>query len=248
MMYRRPRFLSGGDQALFVELGDAIDPAINRRVRNLALAIQKEKVPGVTETVPAYCSLLVYFNPQQTNFRTLQAAINELIEHLAEFDLPAPRLVEIPTSYGGEYGPDLDFVAAHNGLTTEQVVQIHTGTPYLIYMIGFMPGFPYLGGVSPRIAAPRLDTPRSRVPPGSVGIAGNQTGIYPLAGPGGWRIVGRTPLKLFDPRREPPALFQAGDCVAFVSIAPDEFDRIEREVAEGTYRVKERPIKSNGDL
>ena len=139
-------------------------------------------------------------------------------------------------------------MAAHNGLTIEQVVQTHTGAPYLIYMIGFMPGFPYLGGMSPKITAPRLDTPRSKVPPGSVGIAGNQTGIYPLAGPGGWRIIGRTPLKLFDPHREPPALFQAGDYVAFVSIAPDEFDRIEREVAEGTYRVKERPIKSNGDL
>jgi inhibitor of KinA len=154
MIYRKPRFLPGGDRALFVELGDAIDPAINRRVRNLMLAIQKEKVSCVIEAVPTYRSLLVYFDPQQTKAKALQHTLSELGQHLGEIDLPAPKLIEIPTVYGGDHGPDLDFVAAHNGLSTDEVIRIHDGTPYLVYMLGFMPGFPYLGGMSARITAP----------------------------------------------------------------------------------------------
>ncbi len=248
MMYRRPRFLPGGDRSLFVELGNAIDPAINRRVRRLMLAIEKRRVPGVVEAVPAYRSLLVYFDPRRTNTETLQQAIAGLSEGADENDLPPPKLLEIPTLYGGDCGPDLELLAAHNRLSPDEVIRIHAGTPYLIYMLGFMPGFPYLGGMSTRIAAPRLDTPRSRVAPGSVGIAGNQTGIYPMASPGGWRIIGRTPLKLFDPCREPPVPFQAGDSLVFVSISPEEYAQIEEAVEQGKYRVKERTVNADGDL
>jgi len=231
--------LTGGDKALFVEFGDAVDPELNRRVRHLMLAIQKEKIPGVTETVPTYRSLLVYFEPLQISSKKLREILGSLAQQPEESGLPKPKIIEIPTVYGGEYGPDLEFAAAYNRLSVSEVVQIHTGTPYLIYMIGFIPGYPYMGGMSPRIATPRLETPRMKVPAGSVGIAGNQTGIYPAESPGGWRLIGRTPLKLFHPDLEPPALFQAGDYLTFVSITPEEFTSIKEAVEQQTYLVKE---------
>ena len=242
MIYDAPRFLPGGDKALFVELGDEISPELNRRVRNLKLAIEKEKVPGIIETVPAYRSLLIYFEPWQVHPKELREILFCLSQQPLESELSKPRLIEIPTVYGGEYGPDLEFVASHNKLSVNEVIQIHTGTPYLIYMIGFLPGFPYLGGMSAKIAAPRLDTPRTRIPTGSVGIAGTQTGIYPAESPGGWRLIGRTPLKVFDPTRQPPALFQAGDYLKFVSVTPYEFIQIGEAVVQGTYAVKESPM------
>ena len=250
MIYEEPRFLTGGDKAIFVEFGDAIDPKLNRRVRHLKLSIEKASIPGITETVPTYRSLLVYFEPLQINARKLRATLHSLVQSLVESEIPKPKLIEIPTVYGGEYGPDLEFVAARNSLSTSEVVQIHTGTPYLTYMIGFIPGFPYLGGMSPKIATPRLETPRTKIPAGSVGIAGSQTGIYPAESPGGWRLIGRTPLQLFDPRREPPALFQTGDYLNFISITPEEFTSIKQAVEQGTYSVKETLMErgENGSL
>lgn len=239
MIYEEPRFLSGGDKAIFVEFGDAIAPELNRRVRNLMLTVQAKKISGVIETVPTYRSLLVYFDPRQISAKKLRETLYSLTQPLAESGLPKPKLIEIPTAYGGEYGPDLEFVAAYNGLSVPEVVEIHIGTPYLIYMIGFVPGFPYLGGMSPRIVTPRMETPRAKITAGSVGIAGNQTGIYPVESPGGWRLIGRTPLKLFDPSREPLALFQAGDYLTFVSITPEEFSSIKEAVEQQTYLVKE---------
>jgi len=239
MNYKEPRFLTGGDKALFVEFGDAVDPELNHRVRHLMLAIQKERIPGVTETVPTYRPLLVYFEPLQISSKKLREILGSLAQQPEESELPKPKIIEIPTVYGGEYGPDLEFAAAYNSLSVSEVVQIHTGTPYLIYMIGFIPGYPYMGGMSPRIATPRLETPRMKVPAGSVSIAGSQTGIYPAESPGGWRLIGRTPLKLFHPDREPPALFQAGDYLTFVSITPEEFTSIKEAVEQQTYLVKE---------
>jgi len=239
MIYERPRFLPGGDEALLVEFGDEISPELNRRVRNLKLAIEKQRIPGVIESVPAYRSLLIYFEPLQMHPKELREILFRLAQQPLESELSKPRLIEIPTVYGGEFGPDLEFVAAHSKLSVNEVIQIHTGTPYLIYMIGFLPGFPYLGGMSAKIAAPRLDTPRTRIPAGSVGIAGTQTGIYPAESPGGWRLIGRTPLKVFDPTREPPALFQAGDYLKFVSVTPYEFIQIGEAVEQGTHAVKE---------
>ncbi|MCK4721851.1 MAG: 5-oxoprolinase subunit PxpB [Dehalococcoidia bacterium] len=239
MIYEEPRFLTGGDRAIFVEFGDAIDPQINRRVRHLMLSLQRERVGGIVEIVPSYRSLLVYFEPQQIDRSKLRQTLHLLAQQTREEGLPKPRLIEIPTVYGGEYGPDLEFVAEHNNLSLPQVIQIHTGTPYLVYMIGFLPGFPYLGGMSPKIATPRLETPRTKVPAGSVGIAGIQTGIYPAESPGGWQLIGRTPLKLFDPSREPPALFQTGDCLSFVSITPEECNSIKDAVEQQTYLVKQ---------
>ena len=220
------RFLACGDSALTVELGQGISPEINARVTALTALITEARLPGVRELVPAYCSLTVQYDSSLTSHTQLTAALTELCRHLDGPAAAAGTLVELPVLYGGFCGPDLDFVAQNAGLSPEQVIQIHSQTDYLIYMLGFTPGFPYLGGMDGRIAAPRLQTPRVRIPAGSVGIAGEQTGVYPIASPGGWQIIGRTPLKLFDPQREQPFLLSAGQRVRFVPIDEAEYRRL----------------------
>ena len=155
------------------------------------------------------------------------------------------KIFEIPTTYGGEYGPDIEFVAQHNNLTIEEVIDIHTSTNYLIYMLGFTPGFTYLGGLDKRIETPRLENPRTKIPAGSTGIAGKQTGIYPIESPGGWQLIGRTPVKLYDPFNDPPVILSAGDYVRFVRIDEEEFLRIKNEVEKGTYEVVVREEVDN---
>lgn len=247
IIYDRPRFLPGGDKALFIEFGNAITPELNHQVRRWLLAIQKTKIPGIIETVPTYRSLLLYYDPLQIGPNELRKKLEALEQKAEDYEFPKPKVTEIPTVYGGEYGPDLEFVAQLNGLSADEAVQIHTGNAYLIYMLGFMPGFAYLGGVSPRIATPRLETPRIKTPSGSVGLAGDATAIYPAESAGGWRLIGRTPLKLFDPHREPPALLQPGNYVVFVSITPEEFARIREEVDQGTYEVSETLMVGKGE-
>ena len=220
-MYESPRFLPAGDQALVVELGDKIDSLTNRRVRNLMDAIEAAKVDGIFDLVPTYRSILVYYNPMRRSPSELRATLTELDRSAEQRNFQDARTVEVPTLYGGEYGPDLDFVAEHAGLTPQDVIEIHSGADYQVYMMGFSPGFPYLGGMSERLATPRLKSPRLEIPAGAVGIAEGQTGIYPLASPGGWRLIGRCPLKLFDPDAEPPSLLAAGDRVRFVPIADE---------------------------
>ncbi|HHY76979.1 MAG TPA: 5-oxoprolinase subunit PxpB, partial [Clostridiales bacterium] len=153
-------------------------------------------------------------------------------------DSEPAKVVEIPTIYGGEYGPDIEFVAQHNNLTVDEVIEIHSSRNYLIYMLGFTPGFPYLGGMSEKIETPRLKTPRTKIPAGSVGIAGKQTGIYPIDSPGGWQLIGRTPVKLYDPLADPPVLLNAGDYVRFVPIDEKEYKSILKQVEENKYKVK----------
>ena len=236
-MYDKPRFLHAGDQALVVELGDAIDPDLNRRVRDLRLAIEKAEVSGVLDLVPTYRSLLIYYDPVRTSANELKDSLARIEGRVDEGSLGKPRVVHIPTLYGGEYGPDLEFVAEHADLSANEVVEAHSGTDYLIYMMGFSPGFPYLGGLDDRLHTPRLESPRTEIPAGSVGIAESQTGVYPVASPGGWRLIGRTPLQLFDPGAEPPSLLAAGDYVRFAPLeSEDEYRAIEATVQSGEYK------------
>jgi KipI family sensor histidine kinase inhibitor len=239
-MAAEPRFLVAGDAALIVEFGDAIDPAINRRVRGLFLSAEGAHLAGVRDLVPTYRSLLVSYDPLQATFATLRERLSNLEAHLDDAPVPPPRVVEIPTAYGGTFGPDLGFVAAHNGLAEDEVVAIHSGADYLVYMMGFSPGFTYLGGLSERIAAPRLETPRTAIPAGSVGIAQMQTGIYPVESPGGWRLIGRTPVSLFDPSRHPPVVVDAGDYIRFVPVTPDEYARTLDAVRQGAWAARVR--------
>ena len=176
------------------------------------------------EAVPSYRSLLVHYDPLQLSCEEVETFLSEMLQKCAETPPPESRLVEISTVYGGECGPDIEFVAEHSGLSVKDVIRLHSGATYTVYMLGFTPGFPYLGGLPEAIAAPRLPTPRKSVPAGSVGIAGPQTGIYPSATPGGWRLIGRTPVTLFDPQRSPPAVLRPGDQVRFVPTPAEEVE------------------------
>lgn len=205
-----------GDAALLVELGNSLDVSVNARVH--ALARRMKSARGVRGVIPGYTTLLVEFDPETLGEDELTDEIRTALGEEQDVGNAERRVVEIPVRYGGEFGPDLEFVARQNGLTTDEVVRIHTATVYQVFMLGFAPGFPYLGILDERIAAPRLESPRKRVPAGSVGIAGRQTGIYPRESPGGWRLIGRTEVRLFDPRAEPPTLLRAGDGVRFVGV------------------------------
>ena len=218
MIYSSPRFLPAGDAALLVELGNEISETVNNRVRALDAAVCRAAIPGVSETIPAYCSLLVQYDPLQITYPQLEQRLAELAAHSASAPAVETPIKEVPTIYGGEYGPDLADVAVAHNLRPEDVIAIHSGTVYTVYMLGFSPGFAYMGNVPEFIATPRLAAPRTRVPAGSVAIAARQTGIYPQSTPGGWRILGRTNLTLFDPQRDPACFFQPGDRVRFVPI------------------------------
>lgn len=231
------RMLAAGEQGLVVEFGDAIDPALNGRVHDFCRRIASLHLPGIIEIVPTYRSALIIFDPFVIGRAELARHAEKLVETEGAQEANArPRLVTIPVCYGGEFGPDLDFVASHNHLGADDVIRIHASRPYKIYMLGFMPGFPYLGGMDGRIAAPRLPEPRTKIPAGSVGIAGHQTGFYPYESPGGWRLIGRTPIKPFDPASGSPFLFAAGDFIRFRPVPIGEFERITLDVESGAYR------------
>lgn len=215
------RVVPASDRSLLVVLGDEISLETHRKVLRLAPLLRSAH--GVVNVHPAYASILVDFDPLAIGHRDVERAAAELNEQAAAAPMPEPRTVEIPVCYGGEYGPDLEEVAASNGRTSDEVVAIHSGAEYLVYFLGFSPGFPYLGGMPESIAAPRLATPRRRVPAGSVAIGGRQTGVYPVASPGGWRIIGRTPLRLFRPDQDPPVSLQMGDHVKFIAISKGDF-------------------------
>lgn len=226
------RILPLGDTGLTVEFGDAIDPAINERVLAFARAVEGLRLPGVSEVVPTYRSATVYFDPVVVDAGALAERLRGLAGGLPALEPRAPRIIEIPVAYGGEFGPDLPDVADRAGLSADAVVTLHGSVEYRVYMLGFSPGFPYLGKVPDAIAVPRLAEPRARVAAGSVGIAGSQTGIYPHESPGGWRLLGRTPLRLYDPARARPFLLAAGDRVRFVAISREEFARLAHRAIE----------------
>ena len=227
---------------MVVEFGAEIDPDLNSLVHRTTAAIERAQLDGVIELVPTYRSLMLHYDPSLTRPETLQQAILSL-DVGDSSEATDQRIVEIPTLYGGEYGPDIGFVAENAGMSESEVIEIHSGTDYLVYAMGFSPGFPYLGGLDPRLNTPRLTTPRTLIPGGSVGIAETQTGAYPVASPGGWQLIGRTPLRLFDPASDPPAVINAGDRVRFVPLPnEDAFMEVERQVQDGIYSVVTRNI------
>ncbi|MGC9398758.1 MAG: 5-oxoprolinase subunit PxpB [Anaerolineae bacterium] len=212
-----PRILPVGEAAFTVEFGNRVDARLTARVHALDALLTPDTLPGFIETVPTYRALLVRYDPCVCPADEVEAALGAHLDAWAEIEPPEGRLIEIPVRYGGDAGPDLASVAQHAGLSPAEVIRLHTAPTYRVAMLGFAPGFAYLQGLDPRIAAPRLETPRTCVPSGSVGIAGGQTGVYALDTPGGWRILGRTDLALFDPAREAPFLLQAGDRVRFIA-------------------------------
>ena len=237
-----PKILPCGDCALNVHFEEAIRPEINAQVCALAKALEANRPEGVIEWVSAYCTLTVYYRPEQISFAELSALLRAILPAGESSEAQERTVVELPTAYGGEYGPDLQFVAEHAGLNVGEVIRLHSAPSYLVYMMGFMPGFTYLGGLDERLHTPRLSAPRVRIPAGSVGIAGSQTGAYPVDSPGGWQLIGRTPLRLYDDRRENPILLRAGQYVKFVPISPAEFDRIAAAVRDGSYEIVVRKV------
>jgi len=225
-----------GDTAVLADWGGGIDPDTHGQVRSFCEHLASHPFPGMLDIVPAFNSVAVYFDPVQvlsgidrkqeaalSAMEMVQRYLRSLMADLQCVDQGKQRVLEIPVCYGGEYGPDLDEVARHTGLTPDEVIAIHAEPLYLVYMLGFAPGFPYLGGMSERIAVPRRDTPRQAIPAGSVGIGGRQTGIYSLSTPGGWQVIGRTPLALFRPAEKPPTLLRPGDRLRFRPISPEEY-------------------------
>jgi len=231
------QYIPSGDSAFIVKTGIDISVETNGDVRKLLHLIENENIGGIIDYIPSYNELMICYDPSIIGYKKLLKILRSLAARLEEIELPESAVIHVPVLYGGEYGPDLQEVADHNHLKIEEVINIHHSATYLIYMIGFTPGFCYLGGMDQRIATPRKKTPRLEIPAGSIGIAGVQTGIYSIVSPGGWQLIGQTPLRLFDPAIKPEFSFEAGDLIKFYPVSEGEFNGIEKDVIEGVYKV-----------
>lgn len=227
-----------GDSAVIIQFGSEISLVVHSKVKTLTSILSEHPFTGFIECVPAFTSVTVFYNPflvqrgydmqgYKSPYKIVCLRLKELMQKFIKTESDKARIMEIPVCYGGEYGPDLEVVGDYNQLSSEEVIEIHSGGEYLVYMIGFAPGFPYLGGLSEKISTPRRSSPRVSIPVGSVGIAGNQTGIYPISTPGGWQLIGRTPLKLFQPEKNPPTFLTAGDVIKFLPISVEEYRNYE---------------------
>lgn len=231
-----PRIVPLGDCALVVEFGEAIDPHLSSHIAALAQRLRSDPPAGVRDIVPTYATLALHYDPvavgsDDSPYEILAAEVEAWLKEQPGEVAAGGRLIEIPVCYGGEYGEDLEALAQRHGLAHAEVVRLHSEPEYHVHMLGFVPGFAYLGGLDARLATPRRDSPRARVPPGSVAIGGGQTGVFPLETPGGWHLIGRTPLRLFTPDAEPPCLLNAGDKVRFLAIDAREYARLSSTAA-----------------
>ena len=231
------RILTAGDSSLLIEFGKEISPDINKRISATVQLMKEQHIEGVVDVIPAFASLLINYDPRVITYAALVKRMKHLLKVDAKVEKEVKRIFEIPVCYGGEFGPDLANIAKHAGLSEQEVIDIHSSRDYLIYMLGFLPGFCYLGGLDERIFTPRLVNPRIRIEAGSVGIGGSQTGIYPLESPGGWQLMGKTPVKTYDPERETPILVEAGDYIRFIPVDRAEYDRIKELADRNEYQV-----------
>ncbi len=230
-----PQIQITGDTSVAIVFGNEISEDINAKISAFDKALNEEQIDGVYETVPTYCALTIHYAPEIIRYRELEKKLKEMLAQSHKIQKASAIVMEIPVLYGGEYGPDLNYVAKYNHMTPEDVIRIHSSGDYLIYMLGFTPGFSYMGGMDESIATPRLKTPRVLIPAGSVGIAGKQTGIYPIDSPGGWQLIGRTPVRLYDAGRDTPILLDAGLHVKFIPIDEAEYRRITARIEQGRY-------------
>lgn len=232
-----------GDMALQILFKEPASDSLQRQIQQTTKQIEKMNLPGVIELVPAFESITVYYNPILISYNRLSAQVSEIcMTPSTEQSTSSKEIILLPTCYDGE---DLEIVARKNGLSTEEVISIHNSVDYLVYMIGFLPGFPYLKGLPAVLSTPRLANPRLKVPKGAVGIGGDQTGVYPLESPGGWNLIGRTPIPLFDPEKQNPFLLKAGDYLRFTPISSEEYWEIENLVKENRYIVEVKRIENN---
>ncbi|GGP07178.1 5-oxoprolinase subunit PxpB [Oceanobacillus neutriphilus] len=225
-----------GDRGVRIQFGNKIERQVNVNVHRFTSLLEKYPMKGITEWIPAYTSVTIYYNPGEITYMELEKKLNQLQKIMSEEAPPAARKITIPVCYEKEFAVDMDDVAEYHKLSSQEIIRLHTEPLYYVYMMGFMPGFPYLGGLSEKLFTPRLDSPRKRVDRGSVGIADQQTGIYPLDSPGGWRIIGKTPARLYDAEKENKILIRSGDMLQFEAIDSEAYYKIEDAVQNGEYQ------------
>ena len=227
-----------GDEALVAEFGNIIDEKINMRVHEMSEWLDGQHIKGVKELLPTFRSLMIFYSPDEIGYGELKKRLKKFKPDERKESEENKKVLLVPCCYGRDYGPDLSGMAKELSLTEEEIIALHCEKEYKIYMLGFLPGFVYLGGLDKRICIPRLETPRASIPARSVGIGGDQTGVYPISSPGGWRLIGSTPLEFYDPRRSEPSLCKAGEYIRFVPVNKYEYEVIRKDVIEGTYKME----------
>lgn len=241
---KMPQIIPAGDNAIKVRFEERIERFINAKVHELGKSIMDACLDGIYEVVPAFRTLTIFYDPLSFSYQDIFEKIEGWINEQEQTSVEVKKIIEIPVCYDESFGPDLSQLSSHAHLTIQEIIKLHTKRPYYIYMLGFLPGFPYLGGLDERLSIPRLSNPRVHVDSGSVGIAGSQTGLYTMDSPGGWRILGRTPLKLFDPNRSNPIPYKAGEWIQFKSISKETYECIRKKVENGTYEFVRREENS----
>ena len=232
------RVLTAGDSALLLQFEQRIGEDVNRRISATVKLLKMQQIEGIVDMIPAYASLLVQYNPLVIRYEEIYKRVSAIVKMDTKVESMEKKVWEIPVLYGGELGPDFSYVAEHAGISGEELIRLHSEKDYLVYMLGFLPGFTYLGGLEEKLHTPRLENPRVKIPAGSVGIGGSQTGVYPVDSPGGWQLIGRTPVKMYDPEKQDPILVQPGEYIHFYSITDSEYARISEAVATGNYTVQ----------